>query len=299
MSQKLNTICVQGGYTPKNGEPRILPIYQSTTYKYDSIEQMGRLFDLSESGYFYTRLQNPTNDAVAAKICALEGGAAAMLTSSGQAATFYSLFNICGEGDHIVASSAIYGGSFNLISVTMAKMGIESTFVHPDCTAEELAAAFRPNTKVVFAETLANPSLVVLDIEKFAADCRQYFPDSDKLPSVRVRRGYRDALHHEVYGRSRGGGRRGYSRQRKFRLDGSRGQVSGSLHSGRLLSRRHVREGFRQGGLHNEGDRAADARPRLNTGSAEFVHPESRARDAGAQGRKTLLQRSEGRGVPR
>ena len=168
MSQKINTICVQGGYTPKNGEPRILPIYQSTTYKYDSIEQMGRLFDLSESGYFYTRLQNPTNDAVAAKICALEGGAAAMLTSSGQAATFYSLFNICGEGDHIVASSAIYGGSFNLISVTMAKMGIESTFVHPDCTAEELAAAFRPNTKVVFSETLANPSLVVLDIEKFA-----------------------------------------------------------------------------------------------------------------------------------
>ncbi len=168
MSFKINTLAVQAGYTPGNGEPRVLPIVQSTTYKYDSSEQMGRLFDLSESGYFYTRLQNPTNDAVAAKICALEGGAAAMLTSSGQAATFYSLFNICSAGDHIVASSAIYGGSFNLISVTMKRMGIEATFVHPDITEEELAATFRPNTKAVFAETLANPALIVLDIEKFA-----------------------------------------------------------------------------------------------------------------------------------
>ncbi len=164
----INTICVQGGYKPKNGEPRVLPIYQSTTFKYESSEQMGRLFDLSESGYFYTRLQNPTNDAVAAKICELEGGAAAMLTSSGQAATFYSLFNICSAGDHIVASSAIYGGSFNLIAVTMKRMGIEATFLHPDVSEDELAAAFRPNTKAVFAETLANPALVVLDIEKFA-----------------------------------------------------------------------------------------------------------------------------------
>ena len=168
MSYKPNTVCVQGGYHPKNGEPRVLPIYQSTTFKYESSEQMGRLFDLSESGYFYTRLQNPTNDAVAAKICELEGGAAAMLTSSGQAATFYSLFNICGAGDHIVASSAIYGGSFNLIAVTMKRMGIEATFLHPDVSEEELAAAFRPNTKAVFAEVLANPALVVLDIEKFA-----------------------------------------------------------------------------------------------------------------------------------
>ncbi|MCI8388483.1 MAG: O-acetylhomoserine aminocarboxypropyltransferase/cysteine synthase [Clostridiales bacterium] len=168
MAYKLNTNCVQAGYTPKNGEPRVLPIYQSTTYKYESSEQMGRLFDLSESGYFYTRLQNPTNDAVAAKICALEGGAAAMLTSSGQAATFFALFNICSAGDHIVASSAIYGGSFNLIAVTMKRMGIEATFLHPDVTEEELAAAFKPNTKAVFAETLANPSLIVLDIEKFA-----------------------------------------------------------------------------------------------------------------------------------
>ena len=168
MSYKQNTICVQGGWQPKNGEPRVLPIYQSTTFRYESSEQMGRLFDLSESGYFYTRLQNPTNDAVAAKICELEGGAAAMLTSSGQAATFYSLFNICGAGDHIVASSAIYGGSFNLIAVTMKRMGIDATFIHPDASEEELAAAFRPETKAVFAETLANPALVVLDIEKFA-----------------------------------------------------------------------------------------------------------------------------------
>jgi len=168
MSYKINTNCVQAGYTPGNGEARVLPIYQSTTFKYESSEQMGRLFDLSESGYFYTRLQNPTNDAVAAKICALEGGVAAMLTSSGQAATFFSLFNILGAGDHIVASSAIYGGSFNLISVTMARMGIEATFVHPDITEEELKATFKPNTKAVFAETLANPALIVLDIEKFA-----------------------------------------------------------------------------------------------------------------------------------
>lgn len=174
MSYKINTNCVQAGYTPKNGEPRVLPICQSTTFKYESSEQMGRLFDLSESGYFYTRLQNPTNDAVAAKICVLEGGAAAMLTSSGQAATFYSLFNICGAGDHIVASSAIYGGSFNLISVTMKRMGIETTFLHPDASEEALAAAFKPNTKVVFAETLANPSLVVLDIEKFARQAHSH-----------------------------------------------------------------------------------------------------------------------------
>ncbi|MBQ8510515.1 MAG: O-acetylhomoserine aminocarboxypropyltransferase/cysteine synthase [Clostridia bacterium] len=168
MSYKINTNCVQTGYTPKNGEPRVLPIVQSTTFKYESSEQMGRLFDLSESGYFYTRLQNPTNDSVAAKICALEGGAAAMLTSSGQAATFFALFNILGAGDHIVASSAIYGGSFNLIAVTMKRMGVEATFLHPDVSEDELCAAFRPNTKAVFAETLSNPSLVVLDIEKFA-----------------------------------------------------------------------------------------------------------------------------------
>ncbi|MBR3302473.1 MAG: PLP-dependent transferase [Firmicutes bacterium] len=166
--QKLGTKCVQAGYTPANGEPRQIPIIQSTTFKYDTSEDMGKLFDLEASGYFYTRLQNPTNDYVAAKIAALEGGTAAMLTSSGQAANFFALFNICETGSHIVASSSIYGGTFNLISVTMAKMGIESTFVSPDCTEEELNAAFKENTRAVFGETIANPALTVLDIEKFA-----------------------------------------------------------------------------------------------------------------------------------
>ncbi len=164
----IETVCVQGGYTPGSGEPRQIPIIQSTTFKYDTGEEMGRLFDLEASGYFYTRLQNPTNDFVAAKIAALEGGTAAMLTSSGQAANFFALFNIAGCGDHIVASSSIYGGTFNLISVTMARMGVEATFVSPDCTEEELCAAFRPNTKAVFGETIANPALTVLDLEKFA-----------------------------------------------------------------------------------------------------------------------------------
>ena len=163
-----DTICVQGGYTPGNGEPRQIPIIQSTTFKYATSEDMGKLFDLEAEGYFYSRLQNPTCDYVAKKICELEGGAAAMLTSSGQAANFFSLFNICSAGDHIVSSSSIYGGTFNLISVTMAKMGISVTFVGPQCTDEELEAAFRPNTKAVFGETIANPALTVLDIERFA-----------------------------------------------------------------------------------------------------------------------------------
>lgn len=165
---KINTKCVQAGYTPKNGEPRVLPIIQSTTYKYESSEQMGRLFDLEESGYFYTRLQNPTNDAVAAKIAALEGGVGAMLTSSGQAANFFALFNICSAGDHIVSSAAIYGGTFNLIAVTLKKLGIDCTFLSPDSTYGELCAAVKDNTKCFFAETISNPSLDVLDIEKFA-----------------------------------------------------------------------------------------------------------------------------------
>ena len=166
--QSIETKCVQGGYTPGNGEPRQIPIIQSTTFKYATSEDMGKLFDLEASGYFYSRLQNPTCDYVAAKIAELEGGTAAMLTSSGQAANFFALFNIAGCGDHIVASSSIYGGTFNLISVTMAKMGIETTFVSPDATEEELNAAFRPNTKVMFGETIANPALTVLDIELFA-----------------------------------------------------------------------------------------------------------------------------------
>ena len=163
-----STLCVQAGWTPKKGEPRVLPIYQSTTFKYDTSEQMARLFDLEDSGYFYTRLQNPTNDAVAAKIAALEGGVAAMLTSSGQAANFYAIFNICQAGDHFVTSSNIYGGTYNLFGVTLKKLGVECTFVDPNAPEEEIAKAFRPNTKALFGETISNPGCEVLDIEKFA-----------------------------------------------------------------------------------------------------------------------------------
>ena len=162
------TKCIQAGYEPKNGESRMIPIVQSTTFKYDTSEDMGKLFDLEASGYFYTRLQNPTNDMVAAKICALEGGTAAMLTSSGQAASFYSVFNLAGAGDHVIASATIYGGTFNLFNVTMRRMGIDFTFLDPDCSDEELEAAFKPNTKAVFGETIANPALVVFDIERWA-----------------------------------------------------------------------------------------------------------------------------------
>ena len=168
MTQSIDTICVQGGYQPEDGGPRQVPIYQSTTWKYDTSEHMGRLFDLEEAGYFYTRLQNPTNDFVAAKLAELEGGTAGMLTSSGQAANFFSIFNIAGCGDHVVSSSAIYGGTYNLLAHTMHRMGVECTFVDPHCTDEELEAAFRPNTKCVFGETIANPALSVLDIERFA-----------------------------------------------------------------------------------------------------------------------------------
>ena len=165
---RIGTVCVQGGYTPGNGEPRQIPIIQSTTFKYATGEAMGKLFDLEASGYFYSRLQNPTCDTVAAKICELEGGTAAMLTSSGQAASFYSIFNIASCGDHVVSSASIYGGTYNLFAVTMKRMGIEFTFVSPDCTDEELEKAFRPNTKAVFGETIANPALTVFDIERFA-----------------------------------------------------------------------------------------------------------------------------------
>ncbi len=168
MKQNIETICVQGGYTPGNGEPRQVPIIQSTTFKYATSEEMGKLFDLEASGYFYSRLQNPTCDTVAAKICALEGGTAAMLTSSGQAASFFSVFNIASAGDHVVSSSSIYGGTYNLFAVTMKRMGIDFTFVSPDCSDEELEASFRPNTKAVFGETIANPALTVFDIERFA-----------------------------------------------------------------------------------------------------------------------------------
>ena len=165
---RIETKCIQSGYTPKNGEPRVIPIYQSTTFKYENSDAMGKLFDLEDSGYFYTRLQNPTNDAVAAKICDMEGGVAAMLTSSGQAANFYAIMNIAEAGDHIVCSSAVYGGTYNLYAHTIRKMGISATFVDPDCSEEELSAAFQDNTKAVVGETIANPGLNVLDIEKFA-----------------------------------------------------------------------------------------------------------------------------------
>lgn len=165
---RIETKCIQSGWKPKNGEPRIVPIIQSTTYKYESSDEMGALFDLEKEGYFYTRLQNPTNDCVAKKICDLEGGYAAMLTSSGQAANFYAVFNICEAGDHFISTSSIYGGTFNLFGVTMSKLGIEVTFVDPDASEEEIQAAFRPNTKCIFGETVANPALVVLDLEKFA-----------------------------------------------------------------------------------------------------------------------------------
>lgn len=171
---KINTKCLHAGYSPKNGEPRVLPIYQSTTYKYESSEAMGKLFDLEDEGYFYTRLANPTNDAVAAKIASLEGGVAAVLTSSGQAANFYAIFNICHAGDHVVSSSAIYGGTFNLFAVTMKKLGIDFTFISPDSTKEEIDAAFKENTKAVFAETISNPSLTVLDIETFAKSAHEH-----------------------------------------------------------------------------------------------------------------------------
>ncbi|MBQ1311935.1 MAG: O-acetylhomoserine aminocarboxypropyltransferase/cysteine synthase, partial [Blautia sp.] len=165
---KLETLCLHAGYTPGKGEPCALPIVQSTTFKYDTTDEMGQLFDLKAEGYFYTRLQNPTNDAVAAKIAALEGGVAAVLTSSGQAANFYAIFNICEAGDHVVAASTIYGGTFNLLAVTLKKLGISCTFVDTDASEEEISAAFRPNTRVLFAETIANPALVILDIEKYA-----------------------------------------------------------------------------------------------------------------------------------
>ena len=171
---RIGTRCVQGGYTPGNGEPRQIPIIQSTTFKYATSEDMGKLFDLEEEGYFYTRLQNPTNDRVAAKICEMEGGSAAMLTSSGQAANFFAVFNIAGNGDHVVSASAIYGGTYNLFAVTMKRMGIEFTFIDPDCSEEELRAAFKPNTKAVFGETIANPALTVLDIEKFAKAAHEH-----------------------------------------------------------------------------------------------------------------------------
>ena len=232
--QSIETRCVQAGYTPGNGEPRQVPIVQSTTFKYDTSDAMGRLFDLEDTGYFYTRLQNPTNDYVAAKIASLEGGTAAMLTSSGQAANFFAVFNICEAGGHVVASSAIYGGTFNLLAHTLGKMGIECTFVDPNCTPEELDAAFRPNTKCVFGETIANPALAVLDIEevRYGGPCPrraphrgQHLPHAHQLPSHRVGCGYCDPLHHQVHGRARRVRGWRHCGLRQVRLDGQRGAL--------------------------------------------------------------------------
>ena len=239
-SLKPATLCVQAGWKPKNGDPRVLPIIQSTTYKYDNTEEMADLFDLKKEGYFYTRLQNPTNDAVASKIAALEGGVGAVLTSSGQAANFYAVFNICEAGDHIVTSNEIYGGTYNLFGVTLKKLGIECTFVNPEASEEEISAAFRPNTKALFGETISNPGCKVLDIEKFARIAHKHgvplivdntLPHTHQLPSLRVGCRHRDTLYHQVYGWSRHAGGRLCGRQWQLRLGCSCRQVPGVDHS--------------------------------------------------------------------
>ena len=199
MSHRISTQCLHAGYTPGSGEPRNIPIVQSTTFRYATGEEMGKLFDLEASGYFYTRLQNPTNDHVAAKICALEGGTAAMLTSSGQAASFFAIFNIVSCGEHVVCSSSIYGGTFNLFAVTMKRMGIDFTFVDPDCSEAELEAAFRPETRAVFGETIANPR----PCPRCAPDCGQHLRHPGELPALRMGGGHRHPLHHQVHGRPR------------------------------------------------------------------------------------------------
>ena len=267
-SLKPETLCVQGGWQPKNGEPRVVPIYQSTTFKYDTSEQMARLFDLEESGYFYTRLQNPTNDAVAAKIAALEGGVGAMLTSSGQAANFYAVFNICEAGDHLVCSSTIYGGTFNLFGVTLKKLGIEVTFVDPDAPEEEIAAAFRPNTKALFGETLSNPGVHVLDIEKFARIAHAHgvplIVDNTFATPVNCHpfEWGTDIVTHSTtkyMGWPCNKRRRRHRRQRELRLGRARRQVSGTDAARRIVSRVDLHEGVRQDGLHHEGNRPTDA----------------------------------------
>ena len=278
MTEHMGTTCVQGGYRPGDAQPRQIPIYQSTTWKYDTSEHMGKLFDLEESGYFYTRLQNPTNDYVAAKICELEGGTAAMLTSSGQAANFFAVFNIAGAGDHVVASSAIYGGTYNLLAHTMQRMGLECTFVSPDCTDEELEAAFRPNTKAVFGETVANPALAVLDIERFANAAHAHgvplivdntFPTPVNCNPIKWGANivtHSTTKYMDGHGACVGG-------RRHVRLDGACRQVSGPDHARRKLPRRGVRREVRPGGrVHHEVHVAADARFRLHPKPAACFH---------------------------
>ena len=276
---KFSTKCVQAGYTPKNGEPRVLPIIQSTTFKYESSEQMGNLFDLKESGYFYTRLQNPTCDSVAAKIAELEGGVGAMLTSSGQAASFYSVFNICEAGDHVVAASAIYGGTFNLFSVTMKKLGIEFTFVHPDADESEIEKCFRPNTKAVFAETLSNPSLIVLDIEKFSRIAHSHGVPlivDNTFPTPVNLRPFEFGADIVVHSTTK------YMDGHACALGGvvvDSGNFDWKANAERfpgLTTPDDSYHGVRKRGIYHKGDRTADARPGIDPVSAECVSAQSR-----------------------
>lgn len=302
---RIETKCVQAGYTPGNGEPRQIPIIQSTTFKYATSEDMGKLFDLEASGYFYSRLQNPTCDHVAAKIAALEGGSAAMLTGSGQAANFMALFNICEAGSHIVASSSIYGGTFNLIAVTLKKLGISSTFVSPDATDDELDRAFRPNTRAMFGETIANPALTVLDIEKFAQAAHRHgvplivdntFPTPVNCQPIRWGA---DIVTHSTtkymdgHGAALGG----------VIVDSGNFDwmsVSGALHARRKLPRHHLRREIRQcRGIHHQMHQPAHARFGLRAVPAECVHPQSGVGEPACADAAPLRERDGGRAVPR
>ncbi len=280
----------------------MLPIYQSTTVKYETSEQMARLFGLEESGYFYTRLQNPTNDAVAAKIAALEGGVAGMLTSSGQAASFYSVFNICSAGDHVVSASTIYGGTYNLFGVTLPKLGIEVTFVDQDASEEEIARAFRPNTKVLFGETISNPGVAVLDIEKFARIAHGHgvplIVDNTFATPINCRpiewgRGHRDAFDDQIYGRPCDQRWRRDRRQRQFRLGSPCGQIPRTDPSRRFVSRTDLYEKFRQVGLYHQSDRAVDARPGLDPVASKRFLAEPRTRNAAPADAAPLCQCAE------
>ena len=289
------TVCIQGGWNPGNGEPRVLPIYQSTTFKYSSSEQMGRLFDLEEDGYFYTRLANPTNDAVAEKICELEGGAAAMLTSSGQAANYFAVFNICSAGDHIVSAATIYGGTSNLFTVTMKKQGIDVTLVDPDAPEEEIEKAFRPNTKAVFGETIANPALVVLDIEKFARLAHKHgvplIVDNTFATPINCRpfEWGADIVTHSTtkYMDGPDCGRL-YRGQRKFRLERPRRKIPGTYDSGRFLPWRGLYGKVWKEGLYHQGHGPDDAGSGLHPGSHERLFTEYRSGDPAFTGAAPL-----------
>ena len=300
---KMETKCVQSGYNPGNGEPRVLPIVQSTTFRYTSSDQMGRLFDLEESGYFYTRLQNPTNDAVAEKICELEGGVAAMLTSSGQAANYYAAFNICNAGDHIISAATIYGGTYNLFGVTLPKLGIEVTFVDQDASEEEIARAFRPNTKALFGETISNPGVAVLDIEKFARIAHGHgvplIVDNTFATPINCRPIEWGAdIDDQIYGRPCDQRWRRDRRQRQFRLGSPCGQIPRTDPSRRFVSRTDLYEKFRQVGLYHQGDRAVDARPGLDPVASKRFFVEPRTRNAAPADAAPLCQCAESSRIP-